>query len=93
MENGARIQDDNRWEEFGAERYFSPRIYSTGGDRCPVKDIAGTKTTGHDETRFPTVRFLVLYFIILFHLKKLHTIHLRIHVHTIRGTDITHIHF
>ena len=24
-------------KEFGAEEYFSPRIYSTGGERCPVK--------------------------------------------------------
>ena len=33
-ERGSKTRTGGK--EFGAERYFSPRIYSTGGDRCPV---------------------------------------------------------
>ena len=34
-EGGSKTRTGGK--EFGAERYFSPRIFSTGGERCPVK--------------------------------------------------------
>ena len=34
-ERGSKTRTGGK--EFGAERYFSPRIYSTDGERCPVK--------------------------------------------------------
>ena len=34
-ERGSKTRTGGK--EFGAERYFSRRIFSTGGDRCPVK--------------------------------------------------------
>ena len=55
-ERGSKTRTGGK--EFGAERYFSPRIYSTGGvsmSREYFQDFSGTKTVGHDETRFPTL--------------------------------------
>ena len=46
-ERGSKTRTGGK--EFGAERYFSPRIYPTGGDRCPVnifKTFLARRQTG-----------------------------------------------